>query len=84
MKQLTNGCENSTQDVSKFISTNNLGHWNCGDLVDFEDTSFLLRCSNHFPPPKNESNKPLKTVLRELEQADLTFRTVISLSPRGF
>ena len=52
MKQLTNGCENSTQDISEFISANNLGHRNCGDLVDFEDTSFLLRCSNHFPSKK--------------------------------
>ena len=52
MKILTNGCENSTQDISKIISKNNSEHRNSADLVDFEDTSFLLRCSNHFPPKK--------------------------------
>ena len=52
MKILTNGYENSTQDISKIISTNNPEHRNSGDLVDFEETSFLLRCSNHFPPKK--------------------------------
>ena len=34
----------------KIISTSDLGHRKSGELVDFEDTSFLLRCSNHFPP----------------------------------
>ena len=52
MKILTNGCENSTQDISKIISTNTSEHPNSADLVDFEDTNFLLRCSNHFPPKK--------------------------------
>tara|TARA_B100001287_G_C22605280_1_gene492404 strand:+ start:576 stop:752 length:177 start_codon:yes stop_codon:yes gene_type:complete len=52
MKILTNGCENSTQDISKIISTNTSEHPNSADLVDFEDTNLLLRCSNHFPPKK--------------------------------
>ena len=42
--------KNSTQDISKVISTKDLGHRKSAELVDFEDTSFLLRCSNHFPP----------------------------------
>ena len=42
--------ENSRRDISKITSTNDLGHRKSGELVDFEDTSFLLRCSNHFPP----------------------------------
>ena len=41
--------ENSRRDISKIISTNDLGHRKSGELIDFEDTSFLLRCSNHFP-----------------------------------
>ena len=42
--------DNSRRDITKIISTNDLGHGKSGELVDFEDTSFLLRCSNHFPP----------------------------------
>ena len=42
--------ENSRRDISKITFTNDLGHRKSGELVDFEDTSFLLRCSNHFPP----------------------------------
>jgi hypothetical protein len=42
--------ENSRRDISKIISTSDLGHRKSGELVDFEDISFLLRCSNHFPP----------------------------------
>ena len=37
-------------ETSVRLSTNDLGHRKSGELVDFEDTSFLLRCSNHFPP----------------------------------
>ena len=44
------GSKNSTRDISQVISTKDLGYRKSGDLVDFEDTSFLLRCSNHFPP----------------------------------
>tara|TARA_Y100001978_G_C23667121_1_gene421780 strand:+ start:475 stop:651 length:177 start_codon:yes stop_codon:yes gene_type:complete len=55
MKILTNGYENSTQDISKIISTNNPEHRNSGDLVDFEETSFLLRCNNRFPPKKMQA-----------------------------
>ena len=50
MEITTIDSENSRRDVSKIISTNDLGHGKSGELVDFEDTSFLLRCSNHFPP----------------------------------
>ena len=49
------GSKNSTRDISKIISTNDLGHGKSGELVDFEDTSFLLRCSNHFPPKRLQS-----------------------------
>ena len=41
--------KNSTRDIRQVISTKDLGHRKSGELVDFEDTSFLLRCSNHFP-----------------------------------
>ena len=50
MKIATINRENSRRDITKIISTNDLGHGKSGELVDFEDTSFLLRCSNHFPP----------------------------------
>ena len=51
MKYLTNGCENSTQDISKFISTNNLGHRNFGDLVVLK-TLVSYFVSAIIPPPK--------------------------------
>ncbi|GIR55079.1 MAG: hypothetical protein CM15mP62_25500 [Rhodospirillaceae bacterium] len=50
MEITTIDSENSRRDISKIISTNDLGDGKSGELVDFEDTSFLLRCSNHFPP----------------------------------
>ena len=50
MEIATNDRENSRRDISKIISTKDLGHRKSVELVDFEDTSFLLRCSNHFPP----------------------------------
>ena len=50
MEITTIDSENSKRNIRKIISTNDLGHGKSGELVDFEDTSFLLRCSNHFPP----------------------------------
>ena len=49
------GSKNSTRDISQVISTKDQGHRKSGELVDFEDTSFLLRCSNHFPPKRLQS-----------------------------
>ncbi|MEE3008886.1 MAG: hypothetical protein VX376_11680 [Pseudomonadota bacterium] len=50
MEITTIDSENSRRDISKIISKNDLGDGKSGELVDFEDTSVLLRCSNHFPP----------------------------------
>ncbi len=50
MEITTIDSENSRRGITKIISTNDLVHGKSGELVDFEDTSFLLRCSNHFPP----------------------------------
>ena len=55
MEIATIGSKKSTQDISQVISTKGLGHRKSGELVDFEDTSFLLRCSNHFPPKRLQS-----------------------------
>ena len=49
------GSKNSTRDISQVVSTKDLGHRKSSELIDFEDTSFLLRCSNHFPPKRLQS-----------------------------
>ena len=55
MEITTIDSENSRRDISKIISKTDLGDGKSGELVDFEDTSFLLRCSNHFPPKRLQS-----------------------------
>ena len=43
---------------TKFNKSNLIGAKESGgsvDLIDLEDVSFLIRCSNHFPPKKLQS-----------------------------
>ena len=55
MGMITSGNENSPQefDKSSLIGAKEGGR--SIDLKDLEDVSFLIRCSNHFPPKKLQS-----------------------------
>ena len=60
MGMIISGSENSPQ---KFNKSNLIGAKASGgsvDLIDLEDVSFLIRCSNHFPPKKLQSLSCLK------------------------